>query len=404
MPTRPIVIVGAGQAGLQVAESLRSEGWDGDIMLLGDEPHAPYHRPPLSKAYLLGEATAEQLTMRSPEALARKNITLRTGVRVERIDRAARELHFSHGSRLPYHRLVLATGARARSLPGAELAGVFALRTLDDCRQIGSALAAAENVVVIGGGFIGLEFAAVARKKGKAVTVLEAGERLMARAVSPFIAEWYAQLHAAHGVRLCMQAQVASFVAENGRIAAVNLKNGQKIAADLVVLGVGVIANDELAAAADLPVDGGIVVDDCGRTADAAIFAAGDCTATRRIDGKLRRLESVQNAVEQGKAVAAAALGKEKPFIATPWFWSDQYDAKLQMVGSGAGHEQLVVRGNPADGKFSAFYFRAGKLIGIDSINRPQDHLAGRKLLDRGLPLTPEQAADESLPLSAMLA
>ena len=404
MPTRPMVIVGAGQAGLQVAESLRSEGWQGDIMLLGDEPQAPYHRPPLSKAYLLGQASAEQLTMRGPAALARKNITLRTGVRVERIDRAARELHFSHGSRLPYHRLVLATGARARSLPGAELDGVHVLRGLADCRRIGAALAAAENVVVIGGGFIGLEFAAVARQKGKAVTVLEAGERLMARAVSPFIAAWYGQLHAAQGVRLCLQAQIASFGGENGRIHAVNLADGASIPADLVVLGVGVVANDELAAAAGLPVDRGIVVDDCGRTADAAVFAAGDCTTTRRADGSLRRLESVQNAVEQGKAVAAAALGKEQPFIATPWFWSDQYDAKLQMVGSGAGHDQLVVRGNPVDGKFSACYFRAGKLIGIDSINRPQDHMAGRKLLDRGLPLTPEQAADESLPLTAVLA
>lgn len=403
MPTRPMVIVGAGQAGLQVAESLRSEGWDGDIMLLGDEPHAPYHRPPLSKAYLLGEASAEQLTMRGPEALARKNITLRTGVRVERIDRAARELHFSHGSRLPYHRLVLATGARARSLPGAELDGVFALRTLDDCRQIGSALAAAENVVVIGGGFIGLEFAAVARKKGKAVTVLEAGERLMARAVSPFVADWYAALHAAHGVTLRLQAQVAAFGAENGRVRAVKLSDGTSLPADLVVLGIGVVPNDDLAADAGLAVDRGVVVDDCGRTADAAIFAVGDCTATRRADGSLRRLESVQNAVEQGKAVAAAALGKEKPFVATPWFWSDQYDAKLQMVGSAFGHDQLVLRGNPDDGKFSVFYFRDGRLTGIDSVNRPQEHMAGRKLLDRGLSLTPEQVAGEApIPTAAV--
>jgi len=404
MPTRPIVIVGAGQAGLQVAESLRSEGWEGDIILLGDEPHAPYHRPPLSKAYLLGEATAEQLTMRSPEALARKNISLRTGISVAHIDRTGRELHFSHGSSLPYHRLVLATGARARSLPGTDLAGVFGLRGLDDCRQIGTALDTAENVVVIGGGFIGLEFAAVARQKGKTVSVLEAGQRLMARAVSPFISDWYAQLHAAHGVKICLKAEISAFAGENGRIATVNRKNGPKLKADLVVLGVGVIANDELAAAAGLPGDRGIIVDACGRTADPAIFAAGDCTATRLTDGSLRRLESVQNAVEQGKAVAAAILGKDKPFVATPWFWSDQYDAKLQMVGSSAGHDQLVVRGKPEDGKFSIFYYRAGKLIGIDSINRPQDHMAGRKLLDRALSPTPEQAGDEGFALNSLLA
>lgn len=404
MPTRPIVIVGAGQAGLQVAESLRCEGWEGDIVLLGDEPHAPYHRPPLSKAYLLGQATAAQLTMRSAEALARKNISLRTGISVERIDRENRELHFSHGGSLPYHRLVLATGARARSLAGAGLAGVFSLRGLDDCRQIAAALEAAEDIAVIGGGFIGLEFAAVARKKGKSVSVIEAGERLMARAVSPFISEWYAQLHGGHGVRLCMSAQIAAFAGENGRIHALNLADGRQIPADLVVLGIGVVANDELAQAAGLQVERGIVVDDCGRTTDTVIFAAGDCTATRRADGSLRRLESVQNAVEQGKAVAAAVLDKEKPFLVTPWFWSDQYDAKLQMVGTSAGHDRMVLRGNPADGMFSAFYFRDSQLIGIDSINCPQDHMLGRKLLDQGVSPTPEQAADEVLVLNSLLA
>jgi 3-phenylpropionate/trans-cinnamate dioxygenase ferredoxin reductase subunit len=222
--------------------------------------------------------------------------------------------------------------------------------------------------------------------------------------VAPFISDWYAQLHTRHGVDICLKAEISAFAGENGRVVTVNQKNGSKLKSDLVVLGVGVIANDELAAAAGLPVERGIIVDACGRTADPAIFAAGDCTATCLADGSLRRLESVQNAVEQGKAVAAAVLGKEKPFVATPWFWSDQYDAKLQMVGSCAGHDQLVVRGNPDDGKFSAFYFREGNLIGIDSINRPQDHMAGRKLLDRGLSPTPEQAADDSILLNSLLA
>jgi 3-phenylpropionate/trans-cinnamate dioxygenase ferredoxin reductase subunit len=201
-----------------------------------------------------------------------------------------------------------------------------------------------------------------------------------------------------------MPAQIAAFAGENGRVRAIHLADGTHIPADLVVLGIGVVPNDELAEAAGLQVERGIVVDDCGRTADAALFAAGDCTATRRTDGSLRRLESVQNAVEQGKAVAAAVLGKDKPFLSTPWFWSDQYETKLQMVGTSAGHDCMALRGNPADGKFSVYYFRDSRLVGIDSINRPQDHMLGRKLLDQKVSLTPEQAADEALALNSLLA
>jgi 3-phenylpropionate/trans-cinnamate dioxygenase ferredoxin reductase subunit len=226
----------------------------------------------------------------------------------------------------------------------------------------------------------------------------------MARAVSPFISEWFAQLHLDHGVRFYMPAQIDAFAGENGCVRAIHLADGMHIPADLVVLGIGVVPNDELAEAAGLQVDRGIVVDNCGRTVDAAIFAAGDCTATRRDDGSLRRLESVQNAVEQAKAVAAAVLGREKPFLATPWFWSDQHGTKLQMVGASAGHDSMVLRGNLADGKFSVFYFRDSRLIGIDSINCPQDHMLARKLLDKGVSPTPEQAADEKLELSSLLA
>jgi len=344
--------------------------------------------------------------MRGPDALARKNITLRTGIQIQNIDRLNKTLHFSHGSSLPYHLLAIATGARPRQLPlpGGDVQGVHSLRTLDDCLRIGIELETAERVVVIGGGFIGLEFAAVARKKGKQVTVIEAGDRLMARAVSPFISDWYTRLHAGHGVKLCFNTVISTVDAKNGHVSSISLTDGTSHAADLVVLGIGVIANDGLAAESGLAVDRGVVVDACGRTADPAVFACGDCTATRQAGQGLRRLESVQNAVEQGKAVAAAMLGKEKPFVATPWFWSDQYDAKLQMVGTSSDFDTQVIRGEPDEGKFSVFYFRLGRLIGIDSINRPQDHMLGRKLLDRGLSPTQQQVTDEAFALNSLLA
>ncbi|RTL54494.1 MAG: pyridine nucleotide-disulfide oxidoreductase [Rhodocyclaceae bacterium] len=400
-----MIVIGAGQSGLQVAEALRSESWEGPIVMIGDEAHAPYHRPPLSKAYLLGEASEAQLTIRGPEALARKNIELMSGAHVAAIDRVAKTVTLGDGRSLAYTGLAIATGSRPRPLPvpGADLPGVFPLRTLDDCRAISIALESAHNVVVIGGGFIGLEFAAVARKKGKNVVVLEAADRLMARVVAPVISDFYRDLHTAHGASIVLGAKVTELHGENGKVALVHTASGVAFPADLVIAGIGILPNTELAAAAGLEVEGGIVVDACSRTADPAIVASGDCTAVRLADSGLRRLESVQNAIEQGKAAAAALMGKEKPFTAKPWFWSDQYDVKLQMVGLSAGHDQVVIRGSVAEGKFSAFYFKAGKLIGIDSANRPQDHMAGRKLLDKDVWPTPQQAADEHVNLADLL-
>lgn len=398
----PIVIVGAGQAGLQAAEALRAEGWQGDLMVLGEEPHAPYHRPPLSKAYLMGESSAEQLTMRGPEALARKAIDLRTGCRVKRIDCVERIVHLDQGDRLAYDRLVLATGARARPLAGAELRGVFVLRTLDDCTQIAQAMQHANEIVVIGGGFIGLEFAAVARKKGKSVTVIEAADRLMARAVSGPISEIYARLHVERGVTLRLASTVAGFTESAGRVTGVMLGGGSTVRAELVVVGIGVLPNQELAAAAGIACESGVIVDASGRSSDPFVFACGDCTAMRLANGSLRRLESVQNAIEQAKACAATIMDKNRPFIAAPWFWSDQYDVKLQMVGTSSGHDASVIRGDTSTYKCSIFYFQGLKLIGIDSLNRPQDHMAGRRLLDQGVDPTPQQAADESFALNRL--
>ena len=405
-----IVIIGAGQAGVQTAESLRAGGYAGSITLLGDEPHGPYHRPPLSKAWLAGEMDGAQLVMRAPEMLARKQIELRTEVKVASIDRAAQQVLLADGSALPYSGLVLATGSTPRSLPlpGGNAAGVHALRSREDADAIAQRLALClqqqRPVVVIGGGFIGLEVAATARKKGLDVTVLEAAPRLLGRVLAPALSDWYAELHRRHGVKLVFDARIEALETDSDHaVSGVRLADGHLLPAGLVVVGIGVNANDGLAQAAGLECERGIVVDACCRTSDPAIVAAGDCTARRLADGSLIRLESVQNATEQGKSAAAALLGQERPFTATPWFWSDQYDKKLQMAGLSGGAEAWAVRGDMKGASFSVYHFRAGRLIAVDSVNAAKDHLQARKLLDAGVSPTLEQAADSGFDLGSLL-
>ncbi|WP_066710571.1 NAD(P)/FAD-dependent oxidoreductase [Curvibacter delicatus] len=409
--THPILIIGAGQAGVQTAEALRAGGFEGPITLLGDEPHGPYHRPPLSKAWLAGEMDAAQLVMRAPEMLARKNIELRTNAKVTAIDRSAKSVTLADGSTLPYSGLVLATGSTPRTLPlpGGNAHGVLALRSRDDASAIAERMAVCIErqlpLVVIGGGFIGLEVAATARKKGLAVTVLEAAPRLLGRVLAPMLSDWYAELHRGHGVQLVLGAQIAEIVTDHeNQATGVRLKDGTLYPAGLVVVGIGVNANDELARSAGLECERGIVVDACGRTSDGSIVAAGDCTARRLSDGSLLRLESVQNATEQGKSAAAALLGQERPFTATPWFWSDQYDKKLQMAGLSMGAEHWAVRGDTASGSFTVYHYQGDKLIAADSINASKDHLQVRKLLDAGVSPTPQQAGDAGFDLNSLLA
>lgn len=406
----PIVIIGAGQAGVQTAESLRAGGFTGPITMLGDEPYGPYHRPPLSKAWLAGEMDAVQLVMRAPEMLARKNITLRTDTTVVAIDRAAKQVQLADGSTLPYAGLVLATGStpRALPLPGAQAQGVLALRSRDDASAIAERLALCQErqlpVVVIGGGFIGLEVAATARKKGLAVTVLEAAPRLLGRVLAPVLSDWYAELHRSHGVQLQLGAQITALEADaQGQVSGVRMADGSLVPAGLVVVGIGVAANDQLAVAAGLECERGIVVDACSRTSDPAIVAAGDCAVRRLPNGNLLRLESVQNATEQAKSAAAALLGQERPFTATPWFWSDQYDKKLQMAGLSTGADQWAVRGDLGSGSFSVYHFQGERLLAVDSVNASKDHLQARKLLDAGVSPTPEQAADPAFDLTSLL-
>jgi 3-phenylpropionate/trans-cinnamate dioxygenase ferredoxin reductase subunit len=405
----PIVIVGAGQAGVQIAESLRTEGYQGELLLIGSEAHPPYQRPPLSKKWLIEPGSKTSLALRGAEALARIRITLKLEATVAAIDRSASQLVFADGQRVPYLALALATGSIPRALPlaGANLRDVLTLRSIEDSVAINTALVrcATEKcpIVVIGGGFIGLEVAAAARKLGVDVTVLEGLPRLMSRVTAPVVSQAFERLHRSHGVNLVFGARVTQLLGNEGRATAVRTADGREYPAGLVVVGIGVVPDDRLAKAAGLACDNGIIVDDCARTEDRLIVAAGDCTARRLADGRMLRLESVQNAIEQGKSAAAALMGRERPFVASPWFWSDQFDVKLQMVGLSHGYDQVVTRGDLEKPAFSAYYFCEGKLIAVDSLNRVQDHMQAKRLLDAGLSCTPEQAADPQFAMQSLV-
>jgi 3-phenylpropionate/trans-cinnamate dioxygenase ferredoxin reductase subunit len=296
---------------------------------------------------------------------------------------------------------------RTLTIPGASLSGVLGLKTVDDALALAAALddcmARTQPLVVIGGGFIGLEVAASARKRGLTVTVLEGLSRLMSRVVAPIVSEATARVHLAHGVQLHYDVKVTALTGANGRVTGVQLADGSVLPAGCVVVGVGVSANDKLAVAAGLACDRGIIVDECSRTSDPDIVAAGDCAARVVGDGGYRRLESVQNAVEQGKSAGFALLGQARPFSSAPWFWSDQYDLKLQMVGLSQGYDRVVTRGDLDKPAFSAFYFRGDRLLAVDSLSRPPDHVQSRRLLDQGASPTPEQVADAAFPLQSLL-
>jgi 3-phenylpropionate/trans-cinnamate dioxygenase ferredoxin reductase subunit len=400
-----VVIIGTGLAGLTVADTLRSEGHTGAITMVGAEAVDPYHRPPLSKGFLLGTTGEAQLAMRPRGAIEKKDIRILQNVSATAIDRETRQVHLSDASRLPYDRLALCTGSRARTIlvPGTDLPGVHTLRTMEDAKAIGDALDATTNVVVVGGGFIGLEVASVVRAKGKNVTVIEGMDRLMARVMGKEISQYFLELHQARGASVVTSAAVVEMEEQGGRVSAVRTADGTRFPADLVLVGIGVIANAELAQSAGLEVHGGIVVDDCSRTADPRIVAAGDCTVRRLDNGDFRWLESINNAVEQGRSAACAILDKARPFLSAPWFYSDQYDIKLQMVGLSQGSDRTVVRGSIADNKFSVFYFRRDQLIAVDTVSYPVEHILLRKLFDRQKLPTPDQAGDTNFDLKSLL-
>lgn len=394
-----IVIVGAGHAGVQAAASLRDEGYDGAITLLSAEPDFPYQRPPLSKAFLKGQTDLAGLPLKAERFFDEHHIDVALGVAATSIDRAARRVDLSTGASAPYDHLILATGARARALraPGLDLAGVHVLRTIPDAARLKAELSHARRLVVVGAGFIGLEVAATACALGVNVTIVEIADRPMGRAVSPATSAFFEAAHRGFGAHFRFGAGVAALHGE-GRVAEVELSDGARLEADLVLLGVGVVAEDALALAAGLACADGVLVDATLLTSDPHISAIGDC-ARFVYEGAPTRLESVQNAADQAKCVASRLRGKPQPYASLPWFWSDQGDLKLQIAGLSRGIDRWVARGGFDQRALTVFGFAGEKLKAVETINRGADHMAARRLLAAHTPLTPGQAADESLDL-----
>ena len=399
------VIVGAGHAAGQAVATLRLKKYDGKIILIGDEPHYPYQRPPLSKKFLAGEMPAERLYVKPPSFYDEPNIDVQLGTRVTRIDRAGKTVIKDDGTTCEYDKLIIATGARVRKLdvPGSELAGVHYLRNIQDVTAMHEGMQRDRRMAIIGAGYIGLEVAAVAAGKGLQVTVIEMAERVMSRVVSEQVSDFYEAEHRRHGVNLMLSAGLTGF-SGNDAVTGVDLGDGTTVDADLVLIGIGVVPNVELAQDAGLDIDNGIRVDDGCRTTDTNIYAIGDCTNhPNNLLGRQLRLESVQNALEQAKTAAANICGEDLKYAQVPWFWSDQYDLKLQIAGISEGYDRTVLRGDPADRTFSCLYLRDGQLIAIDSINAPKDFMQSKALIASHATISPDTLANPDIALKDLL-
>jgi 3-phenylpropionate/trans-cinnamate dioxygenase ferredoxin reductase component len=397
-----IIVIGAGHGGAQLVDSLRVGGFGGNLIMIGDEAHRPYDRPSTSKGLLSGSVELERTFLKREQFYLDNKIELRLGTSVTEVDRRVRAVRLSTGERLTYDKLVMATGARARrlSVPGADLGGVFYLRSLADSQAIAGRLGPGRRLAIIGGGYVGLEVAASATKLGCRVTVIEMQKQLLARVAGAEIADFFAEIHRAAGVDLRLDVVLEGFTGE-GSVKSVRFADGTEIQADVVVVGIGAIPNTELAAAAELAVENGIVVDDCGRTSDPAIFAIGDATNhPNDLIGKRLRLESVPAAVGQARAAASAILGHPKPCHELPWFWSDQYDIKLQIAGLSQPGDEVVLRGDPAGGRFAAFYLREGKIVAVNSVNSAKDFVVGKRLIIEGRVPEVGRLADPAVPLT----
>lgn len=403
-----IVIVGAGQAGLQLAASLRDAAFTDRITLIGDEGHAPYQRPPLSKSFLNGEVGIDDLMLEGADFFAKSDIDFVSSDPVMALHRAPREVELRSGARIGYDHLVLATGARNRRVPGldAPVTGIHSLRTIADAESLRGQLASARDAVIVGAGFLGLEVAALAAARSLSVHVVEATDRPMERAISPQMSALFRQRHEAAGVAFSFASLVVEILHDDARVTGVRLADGRQLPADLVLISIGVMPNDELATQAGLDVSNGVVVDECLRTTDRAISAIGDCAAFPDAGngGAPIRLECVQNADDQARYLARQLAGEgdaTTPYRQTPIFWSEQAGLRLQIAGAAQRSDDSILRGDPASGQLSVFRYRRGVLVAVESANRPADHMAARKLLARGNSPAPQQAADTAFDLRA---
>ncbi|MEZ2903949.1 NAD(P)/FAD-dependent oxidoreductase [Acinetobacter terrestris] len=398
------VIIGASHAAAQLSVSLRQDGWGGEIIMIGDEPHLPYHRPPLSKTFLSGDKRIQDLLIRPATFYEKQQIQFIHG-HVVSIDRERKILDLADGSRITYDKLALCTGARVRKLDieGSDLKGVYYVRNAADIEAIQQHIQSAKHAVMIGGGYIGLETAASLRKQGIQVSLLETAPRILQRVTAPELSSFYTRIHKEQGVNIYTDISVERLVGST-QVQGVLCSDGKTIAADLVIVGIGVQPNSEFAQAAGIEVNNGIVIDAYGRTNDPDIVAAGDCTSHFNVHYQRQlRLESVPNANEQAKVAAATLCGKSKPYSALPWFWSDQYDIKLQIAGLNHGYDQLVIRGDLQNSNsFAAFYFKNKQLIAADCINRPLEFMLSKKIINDNIQIDPAQFADESIDLKQL--
>ena len=407
MSNETVLIVGAGQAAAQTAASLRQGGFEGAITIVGDEPSLPYQRPPLSKAYLKGDLEQERLYFKNTEWYTAQNVDVLTQTKVTSVDVKANTAKTETGKTLGFDHLIFATGSRNRQLPmeGAELGNVFGLRGLADIDALRPHVGADKKLVIIGAGYIGLETAAVANTLGTDVTVIELADRVLARVTSPTISAFYENLHRQHGVTIKTTCSTSSINGKDGKVKNVTLSTGEVLPCDALLIGIGVLPNIEIAKGAGVECDDGILVDENGRTNLSHVYAAGDCAKRRIMPYKrMVRLESVHNAIEQGKQVAAAILGKPAPKLDCPWFWSDQYNIKLQIAGLSTNYENFIIRGDERSEKFSVFYFKNDVLIAADAINSPPEFMTAKRLITAEAKVSPNWLADSDRSLKEIAA